>query len=77
MKRLHTQPGSIRRYAMRPTADGKGSRSTDVGGIIYIAHVFLDDEALTYLCNRAALNKGGKAKSGPVHVKIMSREEVK
>lgn len=73
--KLQVKQGRIRRYVMRPTGDGKGEIRTDIGGQEYQAEVFIDPAALGYLCNRAALNKSGKLKAGPVHIKIISRND--
>lgn len=72
---IQTIKGSVRRYEMREVAPNH-SRSTDIGGTTYTAEIYVDTEALQYLANRAALNKGGKAKAGPVSVKITKRANV-
>lgn len=74
---MKTQPfqtihGSVVRHKM--VATEHGSRSQPSETIAYTAEIFLDGESLTYLCNRAALNKTGKAKAGPVSIKITSRK---
>lgn len=76
--KLQPVTGTARRYQKQTTIDATGTvsrRSVDIGGIVYQCEITVDLEDVRHLAHRAALNKGRKARSGPVSAKLISRTE--
>ncbi len=63
-------------YKPQATPDGLGTMSVPDGHEEFAFEADVDMAALYRLADRAAYNKGGKAKAGPLTVKIMAREKV-
>jgi len=75
-KRVQEMAGVMPRYETRKISDDHW-RSEVVADVHYQAEVSIDWDMVRALCNRAALNKGGRAKSGPCYVRMLERREVR
>lgn len=65
--------GSRALYRRETTEDGRGWRSVFDGVEDFFYEVALDRDALDALAARAASNKSGKAKDGPLHITVGRR----
>ena len=63
-------------HRAEPTNDGRGVRSVEDGQEEFFYETAIDPEALGWLAEKAARNKTGKAKSGALHVRILSRRKL-
>lgn len=71
---VYPKTRTLRRLTKRvPTADGRGFTTVNDGVEDLYYETVIDLDALGELARKAALNKTGNAKDGPLYVRILSR----